>query len=250
MWTLRLRKSQMSSVQPETHSPGDTQTSRHWYSCQVNSINLILSTELKLIQQPGTKNSSSNPSSLKKKTSAGVSTPPAKTGNSTPPKPPETKSTAENVISKCVSSIKYHGIKAKHAHNTIVNAIRVLRKVMNGLRVIRKIARIGVVGRIFRRGSIAFIWLVSFFLKMRAECDADGDDGVGSICSHEFCWECLADWDEIRVYGRGRHKEGCFFQTSEVGPMGLRGENIEQALRSIEWECLMGMKSYEVMIGG
>ncbi|KAH6679152.1 hypothetical protein B0J14DRAFT_292216 [Halenospora varia] len=55
-----------------------------------------------------------------------------------------------------------------------------------------------------------------------------------SICSHEFCWECLADWDEIRVYGRGRHKEGCFFQTSEVGPMGLRGENIEQALRSIE----------------
>ncbi|KUJ10938.1 uncharacterized protein LY89DRAFT_626540 [Mollisia scopiformis] len=49
-------------------------------------------------------------------------------------------------------------------------------------------------------------------------------------CRHEFCWQCLASWSDINVRGQQGHNEGCFFRTSDIGPMGLRGENLEAAL--------------------
>ena len=47
-------------------------------------------------------------------------------------------------------------------------------------------------------------------------------------CDHEFCWECLADWSEVRN-NKLNHRPGCFFRTSEVGPMGMRGSTINMA---------------------
>jgi len=51
-------------------------------------------------------------------------------------------------------------------------------------------------------------------------------------CNHEFCWQCLADWADIRTQGQQGHAEGCFFRTSNLRPTGIRGENIEDALRA------------------
>lgn len=48
-------------------------------------------------------------------------------------------------------------------------------------------------------------------------------------CDHEFCWECLADWKEV-CSSKLNHKAGCFFRTSLVGPMGIRGTTINTAM--------------------
>ncbi|KAG4433734.1 hypothetical protein IFR05_010786 [Cadophora sp. M221] len=53
-----------------------------------------------------------------------------------------------------------------------------------------------------------------------------------SQCNHEFCWQCLANWTEIRANGQEGHAEGCFFRTNDVRPTGLRGENLEEALQA------------------
>ncbi|KAK0120554.1 hypothetical protein ONS96_010757 [Cadophora gregata f. sp. sojae] len=53
-----------------------------------------------------------------------------------------------------------------------------------------------------------------------------------SQCNHEFCWQCLANWTEIRANGQTGHREGCFFRTNDVRPTGLRGETLEDALRA------------------
>ncbi|KAH9213552.1 hypothetical protein DL95DRAFT_506048 [Leptodontidium sp. 2 PMI_412] len=53
-----------------------------------------------------------------------------------------------------------------------------------------------------------------------------------SQCNHEFCWQCLANWTEIRANGQEGHAGGCFFRTNDVRPTGLRGENLEEALRA------------------
>lgn len=50
-------------------------------------------------------------------------------------------------------------------------------------------------------------------------------------CGHEFCWECLADWGGGGYHmDRARHNPGCFFITSNHGPSGLAGRNIDEAL--------------------
>ncbi|KAF4633144.1 hypothetical protein G7Y89_g4978 [Cudoniella acicularis] len=51
-----------------------------------------------------------------------------------------------------------------------------------------------------------------------------------SQCRYEFCWECLAPWREIRLLGQEAHEIGCFFRTSDLSAMALRGENLEVAL--------------------
>jgi hypothetical protein len=48
-------------------------------------------------------------------------------------------------------------------------------------------------------------------------------------CRHEFCWECLASWSKVKV-SKSMHNDGCYFRTSEVGPMGLRGATVDAAL--------------------
>ncbi|KAI9053169.1 hypothetical protein LZ554_003435 [Drepanopeziza brunnea f. sp. 'monogermtubi'] len=51
-------------------------------------------------------------------------------------------------------------------------------------------------------------------------------------CSYEFCWQCLANWTEIRAHGQQGHVDACYFRTNDVRPTGLRGENLEDALRA------------------
>jgi hypothetical protein len=51
-------------------------------------------------------------------------------------------------------------------------------------------------------------------------------------CNHEFCWECLADWGSVRAQ-KSNHKEGCYFRTATVGPMGINGATLEVALRRV-----------------
>ena len=55
---------------------------------------------------------------------------------------------------------------------------------------------------------------------------------IGSQCSHEFCWQCLANWEAIQTQGQEGHAERCFFRMNNVGPTGIRGENLEAALRN------------------
>jgi len=53
-------------------------------------------------------------------------------------------------------------------------------------------------------------------------------------CTHEFCWTCLADWNEINPrsgeYRRDAHNEGCFFRTSNVQPTAIQGNDLQAAL--------------------
>ncbi|KIW01261.1 uncharacterized protein PV09_07300 [Verruconis gallopava] len=53
-----------------------------------------------------------------------------------------------------------------------------------------------------------------------------------SLCRHEFCWECLADWHSVMM-SSANHKEGCYFRTSSRGPMNMMGVTIEVALRGM-----------------
>ncbi|KAK4158409.1 hypothetical protein C8A00DRAFT_28689 [Chaetomidium leptoderma] len=58
-----------------------------------------------------------------------------------------------------------------------------------------------------------------------------------SSCQHEFCWECLADWDLIREPNSGRysiegHNDGCFFRTSHYTPQEIMGTNLDEALEN------------------
>jgi len=52
----------------------------------------------------------------------------------------------------------------------------------------------------------------------------------GRICEFQFCWECLADWQQISRTGPTGHGEGCFFRTSDIRPTALRGSTLEAAL--------------------
>jgi hypothetical protein len=59
-----------------------------------------------------------------------------------------------------------------------------------------------------------------------------------SSCNYEFCWECGADWNLIRDpesgrYNTAEHKEGCFFQTSNLSPTEIMGTNLDQALGNV-----------------
>ena len=56
------------------------------------------------------------------------------------------------------------------------------------------------------------------------------DHVIPGQCRHEFCWECLTSYAEIRQNGRESHKDGCYFRTSVTGPTGLRGSNLQEAL--------------------
>lgn len=53
---------------------------------------------------------------------------------------------------------------------------------------------------------------------------------TGSLCRHEFCWECLASWRDINSgsggYNRSAHNDGCFFKTSSQQPTGVIGSTI------------------------
>src|SRR5207248_6723778 len=40
------------------------------------------------------------------------------------------------------------------------------------------------------------------------------DHVIPGQCRHEFCWECLTSYAEIRQNGRESHKDGCYFRTS------------------------------------
>ncbi|KAH8657140.1 hypothetical protein BGZ60DRAFT_545625 [Tricladium varicosporioides] len=53
-----------------------------------------------------------------------------------------------------------------------------------------------------------------------------------SRCRHEFCWQCLAAWQDIRNRGKDGHNEGCFFRTSDVSAVEIRGETLEDALQA------------------
>jgi len=37
----------------------------------------------------------------------------------------------------------------------------------------------------------------------------DGCDHLKCACNYEFCWLCLADFDDIRKYGNQRHRNTC-----------------------------------------
>ncbi|KAI6754077.1 hypothetical protein HG530_013253 [Fusarium avenaceum] len=51
-----------------------------------------------------------------------------------------------------------------------------------------------------------------------------------SVYHHEFCWECLASWRNIRSgsggYDRSAHNDGCFFKTSSQQPTEVIGSTI------------------------
>ncbi|KAK3313138.1 hypothetical protein B0H66DRAFT_387035 [Apodospora peruviana] len=61
-----------------------------------------------------------------------------------------------------------------------------------------------------------------------------------TTCGHEFCWECLSDWNLINPergqYNAQAHKESCFFRTSELTPTQVMGVNLRDALGEGEWE--------------
>ncbi|KAH6953372.1 hypothetical protein DER45DRAFT_575760 [Fusarium avenaceum] len=51
-----------------------------------------------------------------------------------------------------------------------------------------------------------------------------------SLCHHEFCWEYLASWRDIRSgsggYNRSAHNDGCYFKTSSHQPTEVIGSTI------------------------
>ncbi|KAI1840044.1 hypothetical protein JX265_013530 [Neoarthrinium moseri] len=63
-----------------------------------------------------------------------------------------------------------------------------------------------------------------------------------SRCRHEFCWECLADWQGIFVpdddggfLTTDGHREGCFFRGEGAPlPTQVMGQDIETGLRRLE----------------
>ncbi|CAJ2505826.1 Uu.00g132200.m01.CDS01 [Anthostomella pinea] len=73
-----------------------------------------------------------------------------------------------------------------------------------------------------------------------ADCGVPVQKGSGcfhmtcSECKHEFCWECLANWDDIVVYGRFRlegHRVGCYFRGEDaVPPTQVLGRDLERGL--------------------
>lgn len=52
----------------------------------------------------------------------------------------------------------------------------------------------------------------------------------GQYCTHQFCWECLADYAAVRRDGQEGHAAGCYFRENEVNPMHIRGSTLDQAL--------------------
>jgi IBR domain, a half RING-finger domain len=54
---------------------------------------------------------------------------------------------------------------------------------------------------------------------------------TGTLCRHEFCWECLTSREEYQRQGQEGHKEGCFFRTNSARPTELRGSSLEEALQ-------------------
>ncbi|KAN0074321.1 hypothetical protein V8E54_008258 [Elaphomyces granulatus] len=55
------------------------------------------------------------------------------------------------------------------------------------------------------------------------------DRVILGTCGHEFCWECFVQWDKVRSKRDG-HRAGCFFRTSNLSPLQVRGSNLEAAL--------------------
>ncbi|KAI3317120.1 hypothetical protein HD806DRAFT_527323 [Xylariaceae sp. AK1471] len=53
-----------------------------------------------------------------------------------------------------------------------------------------------------------------------------------SWCQYQFCWECLASWDDVEELGPEGHGKGCYFGSDSVGdPTELQGTTISRALR-------------------
>jgi hypothetical protein len=59
---------------------------------------------------------------------------------------------------------------------------------------------------------------------MTCECSAAGrpdryrccTDLLGSKCSHEFCWLCLAPYDAIRKTGNAAHNDDCKYHSDRI----------------------------------
>ncbi|CEI67649.1 unnamed protein product [Fusarium venenatum] len=70
------------------------------------------------------------------------------------------------------------------------------------------------------------------------ECNIQVQKGNGCfhmtcrLCGHEFCWECLASWRNIKpgsgVYNRSAHNDGCYFKTSNQEPTQVNGTSIAE----------------------
>ena len=39
---------------------------------------------------------------------------------------------------------------------------------------------------------------------------------TGTMCNHEFCWLCLADFQGIRTKGNAHHKEDCKYHSNNI----------------------------------
>ncbi|OCL13123.1 hypothetical protein AOQ84DRAFT_126384 [Glonium stellatum] len=78
--------------------------------------------------------------------------------------------------------------------------------------------------------------LISKTTKGCPECGVRITKGKGCFhmtcrsCKHEFCWECLADWDSVQNNPQ-RHNDGCYFRSSTVYPTAISGENLQAALQ-------------------
>ncbi|KAH7230317.1 hypothetical protein B0J15DRAFT_506357 [Fusarium solani] len=57
-----------------------------------------------------------------------------------------------------------------------------------------------------------------------------GDGSAGTLCRHQFCWECLASWNDIITGSRGynhlAHKDGCYFRSSNEQPTQVSGTSV------------------------
>jgi hypothetical protein len=66
---------------------------------------------------------------------------------------------------------------------------------------------------------------------------------TGKICSHEFCWTCSADYDDIRREGNHRHEKSCRYYTALPTGTGQRRANrTEMARRYPVLYAALGME--------
>jgi hypothetical protein len=42
---------------------------------------------------------------------------------------------------------------------------------------------------------------------------------TGTQCRHEFCFECLADYQKIRRKGNSAHKKSCKYHSSHLADL-------------------------------
>lgn len=79
----------------------------------------------------------------------------------------------------------------------------------------------------------------------------------GSRCRHQYCWDCLASWDDIRRHGNDAHVSTCPWhsQNLHVHPADARIPLEERAARIVEQERVLeeqraGMAERRVRVGG